>query len=72
MSGQPLEEADGALAPHSPRHSQAWLSDPDYALTKATSTDASFGCFWCGGDLTQGTIWLDRESLADLKLALRR
>ncbi|TET96492.1 MAG: hypothetical protein E3J29_05525 [Dehalococcoidia bacterium] len=54
------------------RHYEAWLSDPDYPHEQATSTDASFGCFWCGGDLTQGTIWLDRESLADLKLALRR
>ncbi len=54
------------------RHYEAWLSDPDYPLEKATSTDASFGCFWCDGDLTRGTIWLDRESLADLKLALGR
>jgi hypothetical protein len=43
------------------RQYQAWLSDPDYPLAKATSTDASFGCFWCGGDLTRGTIWLGRD-----------
>jgi hypothetical protein len=54
------------------RHHEAWLSDPDYPHEPATSTDVSFGCFWCGGDLTRGTIWLDRESLADLKLGLRR
>ena len=54
------------------RHYQAWLSDPDYPFEKATSTDATFGCFWCGGDLTRGTVWLDRESLVDLKLTLRR
>jgi hypothetical protein len=53
------------------RQHKAWLCDPDYPLQKATSTDASFGCFWCGGDLTRGTTWLDRQSLADLKLALR-
>ncbi len=54
------------------QHYQAWLCAPDYPLEKATSTDASFGCFWCGSDLTQGTTWLDRDSLADLKLVLRR
>ncbi len=54
------------------RHYGAWLSDPHYPLKKAASTEASFGCYWCGGDLTKGTIWFDRESLADLKLALRR
>jgi hypothetical protein len=47
------------------RHYQSWLCDPDYPLDKATQTDASFGCFWCGGDLTRGTVWLDRESLAE-------
>jgi hypothetical protein len=53
------------------RHYQAWLCDPDYPLEKATWTDASFACIWCGGDLAQGVTWLDQESLADLKLARR-
>lgn len=40
------------------RHYQAWVSDPDYPLEKATCTDVSFGCMWCGGDLTEGVKWL--------------
>jgi hypothetical protein len=49
------------------RHYQAWLCDPDYPFEKATWTDVSFGCIWCGGDLTQGTIWLSDEAPADSK-----
>ena len=50
------------------RRYQGWLCDPNYLYEKATWTDASFGCIWCGGDLTQGTIWLGEEPLADPKV----
>ena len=36
------------------RHYKAWLCDPNYPFEKATWTDVSFGCFWCGGDLSEG------------------
>jgi hypothetical protein len=43
------------------QHYQAWVSDPDYPPAKASSTDVSFGCIWCGGDLTAGVKWLGEE-----------
>jgi len=49
------------------RHYQAWVRDPNYLFEKATWTDASFGCIWCGGDLTQGTAWLSEEAPAGSK-----
>lgn len=49
------------------RRYQAWLCDPNYPLEKATWTDVSFGCIWCGGDLTRGTVWLGDEAPATSK-----
>jgi hypothetical protein len=46
------------------RHYQAWVCDPSYLFEKATWTHVSFGCIWCGGDLTQGTTWLSKEAPA--------
>ena len=42
-------------------HYEGWTCDPNYLFEKATWTNASFGCIWCGGDLTLGAIWLSRE-----------
>jgi hypothetical protein len=42
-------------------HYEGWVCDPGYLFEKATCTDASFGCIWCGGDLTLGAIWLSQE-----------
>jgi hypothetical protein len=46
------------------RHYKAWVCDPKYPFQKATRTNVSFGCIWCGGDLTRGTIWLNDEAPA--------
>ncbi len=51
------------------RHYAAWVRDPNYSQEKATSTDVSFGCMWCGGDLTRGVKWLSPERAADSKAA---
>ncbi len=45
-------------------HYEGWACDPGYLFEKATWTDASFGCIWCGGDLALGAIWLSHERLA--------
>jgi hypothetical protein len=42
------------------RHYGAWVSDPNYLFEKATWTETSFGCKWCGGDLMRGTISLSQ------------
>ncbi len=52
------------------RHYEGWVCDPNYLFEKATWADASFGCIWCGGDLTQGTIWFSREPPAGSEVAL--
>ncbi len=39
------------------RHYTAWVADPSY-IQPETATKASFGCLWCGGDLTEGAEWL--------------
>jgi hypothetical protein len=46
------------------RHYAAWVSDPNYPFEKATWSDVSFGCWWCGGDLARGVVWLSPEQLA--------
>ena len=43
------------------RHYEGWVCEPNYLFEKATWSDASFGCWWCGGDLTAGVIWLTQE-----------
>ncbi len=43
------------------RHYEGWVCDPGYLFEKAAWTDASFGCIWCGGDLTLGATWLSHE-----------
>ncbi len=47
------------------RRYEVWVCDPNYLLEKATWTDASFGCMWCGGDLTEGAEWLVGEPLVE-------
>ncbi len=39
-------------------HYKGWACDPNYPFEKATWTNASFGCIWCGGDLSGGAKWL--------------
>ena len=43
------------------RYYEGWVCDPNYLFEKATWSDASFGCWWCGDDLTAGVIWLTQE-----------
>jgi hypothetical protein len=47
------------------RRYEVWVCNPSYLFEKATWTDASFGCIWCGGDLTEGTEWLVGEPLVE-------
>ncbi len=42
---------------------EVWVCDPNYFLERATRTDASFGCIWCGGDLTAGVEWFSEAPL---------
>jgi len=37
------------------QHYAAWQSDPNYLFEPATWSDALFGCYWCGGDVTAGS-----------------
>lgn len=39
-------------------HYKNHLADPNYLFEKATFTEHSFGCWWCGGDLSEGVAWL--------------
>ncbi len=32
-------------------HYESWAKDPNYPFEKATFTEHSFGCTWCGGNL---------------------
>ena len=45
------------------RHYGAWVAGPNYLFEKATWTEASFGCIWCGGDLTAGAEWFSEAPL---------
>ncbi len=42
-------------------HYEGWVCDPNYLFEKAIWSEASFGCWWCGDDLTAGVIWLTQE-----------
>ncbi|MCH7577893.1 MAG: hypothetical protein IH822_08895 [Chloroflexi bacterium] len=53
------------------RHYKAWVADPNYPFEKAPSTDVSFGCLWCGGNVTVGVEWFSEEPLAAARLARR-
>jgi len=48
------------------RYYEAWVCDPNYLFEKATWSDASFGCWWCGDDLTAGVIWLTQEPVTSV------
>ena len=54
------------------QHYEVWVCDPNYPFEKATWTEASFGCWWCGGDLTAGVAWLSEEPRAGSKAVPRR
>ncbi len=43
------------------RHYEGWVCDPNYLFEKATWTNVSFGCIWCGGDLTLKAMWFSQE-----------
>jgi hypothetical protein len=43
------------------RHYETWVCDPGHLFEKAAWSDYSFGCWWCGGDLTAGVTWLTQE-----------
>ncbi|KKM90273.1 hypothetical protein LCGC14_1240330 [marine sediment metagenome] len=47
------------------------VTDPSDLHEKATSTEHSFGCWWCGGDLSQGVTWLPKTEAQDPESGIR-